>query len=559
MNFTDEDLMMLEQLTYIDGAPQVPGETVGQRLAVFNEEKLLELEKSEEGQQQAAIIRYIQSRPDMCGLRQGEQFKDEHGTTLATAYYYDKDGAKDTSTSLVTFHGTATPEHWFDNATGLGTSDTEAQKAALEYINSLPYDDITVVGHSKGGNLSQYVTILSDKVNRCVSMDGQGFSQEFIDKYWGEINLKGDKIVNYSLTTDYVHILLYPIPNSKQDYCAGDRIAEPIQHHFANSFFHYYTTTDENGNSITVIDTRNGQPVVYNNQTENEMMTYLHRFTCFVLATMPVNEREKMGIYIGNILKLGITGQPVNGYDNVWDYIMSDEEMLSKVIAYLIKYMELYNPSEEELRALMSMLGLTDFVEAIDEYYEENKTACNILIGTSESLLSFLLKQLGDGKDDKIIEALLDGVEKYLSKKKGIKFPIGLKETWKNVENEYVSIPKPNKNANQNIGIRQEKEYDYSVEVYHALIDTYNQFAQVGSEELSQWNGYSMQNWYSKLFINTFVAGINRYNWKLENIVTEARSKTEKTFDMMADVDRLFAKEIAQQIADLNILILSTR
>lgn len=37
------------------------------------------------------------------------------------------------------------------------------------------YDSITVTGHSKGGNKAQYVTVLSDKVDRCISMDGQGF------------------------------------------------------------------------------------------------------------------------------------------------------------------------------------------------------------------------------------------------------------------------------------------------------------------------------------------------------------------------------------------------
>ena len=66
-----------------------------------------------------------------------------------------------------------------------------------------------------------YVAITSDKVTRFVAYYGQGFSQEFIDKYWAEIQAKGEFITEYSLSTDYVHVLLFPVPNSKQVYCQG--------------------------------------------------------------------------------------------------------------------------------------------------------------------------------------------------------------------------------------------------------------------------------------------------------------------------------------------------
>ncbi|MGM9603399.1 MAG: Mbeg1-like protein [Faecousia sp.] len=565
MNFTDTDLMMLEQLTYVSGdacklaevtATQVPGETVGDRLSVFTEDALQKLEESgAEGQQWAAIIRYIQGNEDMCRLVQGEQFKDENGTTLATAYYY---GPPKSGDSIVTFHGTSTAEHWYDNATGLGTSDTEAQKKALEYINSLPYDNITVVGHSKGGNLSQYVTITCDKVNRCVSMDGQGFSQEFIDKYWAEINLKGDKITNYSLSTDFVHILLYPIPNSKQDYCTGDRVDSVVENHYSNSFFQYETTYVD-GKPVTVFKMEDGQPVIYNNQLENEMMAYLHEFTCFVLATMPADERVEMGDYVGNILKLAMTGTPVDGYTNVVDYLMSDEEKLSKFIAYLIKYLETYNLSEEDLRSLMSMLGLNDIVTAIDEFYAENKGLCDVAIGVGEGLLAFLLKQLGDGKEDKIIEALLEKLQDYLADEKGIELPISIKETWQNVEAEYIAIPDPPANANQNVQVRQGKEYQYTRAVYNALMSTFNSFSRMDSVNISQWSGYSNQTWYTKLFIGTFILGINKYNRKLADIVSAAKNKTDEAFQAVSEVDRTCAQKVGEQVSAVNVLVLASR
>lgn len=64
-------------------------------------------------------------------------------------------------------------------------SDTIQQERAAEYINNLPLkygNDLTVSGHSKGGNKAQYVTIVTDRVERCLSQDGQGFSPEFLKK-----------------------------------------------------------------------------------------------------------------------------------------------------------------------------------------------------------------------------------------------------------------------------------------------------------------------------------------------------------------------------------------
>ena len=44
------------------------------------------------------------------------------------------------------------------------------------------YTDITVTGHSKGGNMSQYATVMcSGQVSKCISFDGQGFNKDFIE------------------------------------------------------------------------------------------------------------------------------------------------------------------------------------------------------------------------------------------------------------------------------------------------------------------------------------------------------------------------------------------
>ena len=88
------------------------------------------------------------------------------------------------------FRGTGSGR-WYDNGQGLYEDASKYQKVALRYfedtLRALDIDNIgssvrlVVTGHSKGGNLSQFVTFNSkyrDYVNCCISFDGQGFSPE---------------------------------------------------------------------------------------------------------------------------------------------------------------------------------------------------------------------------------------------------------------------------------------------------------------------------------------------------------------------------------------------
>ncbi|WP_294189817.1 Mbeg1-like protein, partial [uncultured Clostridium sp.] len=147
------------------------------------------------GKELADIARYLQSNENISNLVLKDAMYNSDGTPLALCF----SNKNKSNEAIVAFKGTTGGEEWSDNVKGLNATDTSSQKEALDFIESLPYIDITTVGHSKGGNKSMYVRITSDKVKRSVSLGGQGFSQEFIDKYWAEIQMKGNGITNYSL------------------------------------------------------------------------------------------------------------------------------------------------------------------------------------------------------------------------------------------------------------------------------------------------------------------------------------------------------------------------
>ena len=108
---------------------------------------------------------------------------------------------------------------WVENALGAAQKDNleqlngldfyhDAIQAARAYLGDYESNlNITVSGHSTAGNIAQYVTITYPKyegfneindIDRCVSVDGQGFSLEFLDypEYKELIYGRADKITS---------------------------------------------------------------------------------------------------------------------------------------------------------------------------------------------------------------------------------------------------------------------------------------------------------------------------------------------------------------------------
>ena len=112
---------------------------------------------------------------------------------------------------IVAFRGTTTGAEWYDNFAAANLADSAQQRAALAYLEGLNlagYETVTVTGHSKGGNKAMYCAAVSDRVDRCVSFDGQGFSDAFAEKYARQIAERGDGIENHCAGGDYINVLL---------------------------------------------------------------------------------------------------------------------------------------------------------------------------------------------------------------------------------------------------------------------------------------------------------------------------------------------------------------
>ncbi len=92
--------------------------------------------------------------------------------------------------------------------------------AAESYWNDA--DEITVSGHSKGGNKAQFVAIHSGLAKECISFDGQGFSPEAINAFKNTLGADYEKrkkhICSFSSANDYVNVLGVRLVNEEHIY-----------------------------------------------------------------------------------------------------------------------------------------------------------------------------------------------------------------------------------------------------------------------------------------------------------------------------------------------------
>lgn len=136
---------------------------------------------------------------------------------------------KNGSEPIVVFHGTEGLLETAGDISGAFEVNTLSQRNALAYINMLHdrygFENISVTGHSNGGNKAMYAAVLSDYVTDCYAVDAQGFSPAFLTKYDRQIREKQDKITLIASEKSTVKDAWFPIAG-KTIYISSDGIAE---------------------------------------------------------------------------------------------------------------------------------------------------------------------------------------------------------------------------------------------------------------------------------------------------------------------------------------------
>lgn len=556
MKLTDSELCLLEQITYISNSlaekagisgfsmADKKGRTVGEILACFDETALKQLESENDTvnftstKEWAGVIRSLKNSR-MKDLVLDNMMLDKENTALALSF--TEEGKPEEA--IVAFKGTSGEDEWKDNVEGFNKTDTACQIAAFNYIESLPYKNITVTGHSKGGNKAMYVAVKSDKVTRCVSFDGQGFSQEFLEKYWAEIQLKSKNITAYSLSTDFVHALMFPIPNAKQVYCRGYGVESAGENHSPNSFF----KTNIDGK---IILDKNGNPVLIE-VSENGSINMLHEFTTFVLNNATDSDKKQIVEYLGGLAMLLFPSSGKASSEKIINYVFSDQETLALIVAYLVKYMDEYDLSTDDIDKLLGMLGFGSLNELIT-LQEFHVFGYDVQVNLNlANIITYIKMQLTDDDDDILTKELLKKLWPMIKSKclSDLHTDVDIKKFWEDIDNDVKRIK--TSGGRSDVKLKSGVTRDFSIRTYETLIAAINRIENMGGESVSAWSKYANEEWYSSLMISIAMKGINSYFQKISETNQTCKTKIDAVFNDVKSADDAAAGKLEKNCENL--------
>ncbi len=398
---TDTELCLLEQLAYLDEDVAKAasdenntvefykinetniGQTIAEILRVFDE-KALEILSTEEssvcdaeisGVEWSRLLRFLKDGRLASLMLHDVMLDDtgyhsvcdpngkEYNYPLALSFTEDPDRSDD---AIIVFKGTTGPKEWADNVRAAAIFDTPPQRKALEFAEKTAekFKNITVIGHSKGSNKAMYTALMCDSIVRCVGFDGQGFSRVFLEapEVSERIERRAQIIKNYSLTGDFVHILLYQIPGSHQLFCKGYCVDSIGQNHSPNSFFQQSDDGSEGKISSQKIMVGNTSYIIpqFESASENTSIETLHSFVDYLLT----HDENVDGIieYLAKLLPIVIVGEDEDGnsYNSreKLEAVFSDTDSLATIIKNLTSFVKENKLDGDYLNSLLAALGV---------------------------------------------------------------------------------------------------------------------------------------------------------------------------------------------------------
>ena len=289
----------------------------------------------------------------------------EGGGACKSAIFISPNG-KD---AAVVFKGTeliAGSAQWKDNFFSGNLSDSPHQLKALKWYKecygkyNLGQYEITLTGHSKGGNKAKYIAILDDTADHCVSFDGEGFSDKFFRKYGVQIRRRADIIENHMVNYDYISLLMNDVGSATYYYGNNYGSGGFTENHLSNTFMRY----DENGDFHMDVD-EEGRPA--------EMLAY-DEFANSFLRSLKDDDRTKALAMFNELLNAVLSVRRTMSRDEIIAIFleMAGDEDNSRNIAYFLAYLIRYEQKYPEVASLLSSVftkfdlgGLVQYVDLV--------------------------------------------------------------------------------------------------------------------------------------------------------------------------------------------------
>ena len=269
--------------------------------------------------------------------------------------------------ALVVFKGTdliGGAAQWKDNFLSGNMSDSPHQVSALQWFREVcrKYDlnryEITLTGHSKGGNKAKYVMILDDTADHCISFDGEGFSDKFFLKYEPQIMHRAGRIMNHMVNFDYISPLMNDVGHSVYYHGYNIGTGSFIENHLPNTFMHF-----SGDGSFTMDIDPDGR---------SQEMTALDEFIHSYLRSMDDEERSKALVMNNDMVNAAFMVNRATDRREIIrmfaDLAQSDDNRrhMAYMIAYVIRYGQKFPQSVDMLRSVFSRFGMEGMVQYVN-------------------------------------------------------------------------------------------------------------------------------------------------------------------------------------------------
>ncbi len=266
-----------------------------------------------------AIYQIANSDPEILNLKiTNINYEKETGAGMA-CFVDEKSGQ-----AYAVYAGTGADE-WRDDCVAGAQSDSVQQVKAKKWLDSLPYDNIIVSGHSKGGNKAMYVAVTSDKVSECYAFDGEGFSCEFCEKYKDRIEENKSKIHLIANHRDFVNILLLNIAGDTKYIDNDIGVSNASEYHAPNSLFKY---SKDGKIEYSLGDIGEQDPA----------MQMFHEFTVYLIENATESEKVVALSVLGELTTKFLGGEDAHVREDILDVF--GVEGGEVVLRYLTEYLQ---------------------------------------------------------------------------------------------------------------------------------------------------------------------------------------------------------------------------
>lgn len=288
---------------------------------------------SDEGKNALNLVKeYIATHDDF-----GKQMKissvsgdlgDNVDGAFAAAFYRENGSQKE---AFIAFRGTG-DGRWFDNGDAFAQKYSRYQQDATQYFDIVANDlgldeswDIIATGHSKGGNLAQFIALDSrygGLIDNVYSFDGEGFSPEAIEYFkslYPDEEYQRRLKLMYSINgdNDYVNPLgIKVIPDENTIYVktpTGDL-----------DIVNAHAIYDKDGKS-NLMDFSTGK--FYEFTEDRRMLSKSSQHLSDYMMTLPAEDREAVSRSIMSGLELYNTGEDTL-YVGLHGEVATPEEVL---------------------------------------------------------------------------------------------------------------------------------------------------------------------------------------------------------------------------------------